>query len=244
MSSHSSEESQGNKDANGNDKRYDRILFESLVDNERSYLCDVLRSKIFNKQRVHLNPLTSFIKWLPRQFETISTKPTQPSLIYNLEHLKKKINTEGLFERKGRPDTESEYLSRIRKGINMNLEDAEIEDLALAQACRGYIRADVEFFDHEINNRIKEIYGQDTVQSDRAFFAARLPFIMQNRMAFRLIRDLVHEQAERSKVSLERSIELWSSTVLSEELERQTREAVLKDLLDAEFEYVPLAFYE
>lgn len=229
------------------EERHDRVLFESLVDNEKAYLDGILRAKVFKRQSSHANPCAVFLRWLLRQFETISTKATPPALIYNLEYLKKKISTEGLFEKKGTPEKESEYLTKLRNNVNMNLDDTDIDDLALAQACKGYMRTDVDFFDQETVRCLQELYRQGAPSEEREAFMARLPFIMQNRMAFRAVKEIIAEQdekKEKSQVTLERSIEMWSKAVLPEEVERQTREAVLKDLLDAEFEYVPLAFYE
>lgn len=229
------------------EERHDRVLFESLVDNEKSYLRSLLRSKLFGEENDNSNTCMRFFTWLINQFKTIEKKTPTPTLLYDLEHLENTMDVPEIFHKEGEPGKENEYFGNLRNGKNINFEETEVDELALAQACKKYIRSDVELFDDSSIEKMKMLYSQDASQEERTFFIERLPFIMRNRMVFKQVKSVISKQdanKEESKMPLDESIRLWSDVLVSGDFECKTKEAVLKDLLEAEFEYVPLSFYE
>ncbi|ELA41586.1 uncharacterized protein VICG_01334 [Vittaforma corneae ATCC 50505] len=224
----------------------DRILFESLVDNEKEYLKNNLRSSLFEDERTYSYPCSVFCRWLVKQFERIHTHAPSATLLYNLEFLDRKTKAKGLFDCNGSDEKKEAYLSNIIKCKEQKYKD-DMDIHALASASKTYIKNHIKFFDAQIVGRLNELYQSDSNRNDRLFFMERLPFIMMNRTVFRLIKGLVLKLDANKKetgMSLDKSIKAWSNAIIPCEVHEEKREAVLKDILNAEFDYVPLGFYD
>lgn len=236
----------GNANLDSNVSGSDRLLFESLVDNEKEYLVNNLRSALFEDEKAYSYPCTVFCRWLIKQFEEIQTPAPSATLLYNLEFLDGKTSMKGLFDSGGSDEKREAYLSNIVKGKEQKYKD-DMDVHALASASKAYIESHVEFFDTQTVGKLNELYQSNSNKNGRQFFMARLPFIMMNRTVFRLVRGLIlklDSNKAKSGVGLEKSIKIWTNVVLPSEIHEEKRAKILEDMVAAEFDYVPLSFYD
>lgn len=215
----------------------DRIMFDSLVDNEKEYLSKTIKSELFEDYQVRSYPCSSFINWICRQFEKIKYPQPPSTTIYNLEFLEKVASEKDLLKNEGSPEKKAEYLKTIRSAGEMNYEAEDLDLDALASATKDYIKTDVEFFNKHTTKKMSDLYGKDS-KEDRAFFIERLPFIMHNRTTFRYIKNI------SGKMDSKDAVKIWADAVIPEGVAPEKRTQIMSDLLKAEFEYVSTSFYK
>lgn len=214
--------------------RRDRILFDSMVENERDSLQHILKCQIYGEDPQSSYPCSVFCGWLVKQLKASKIQPLSPTLMYNLEYLETKKNNE-LFTKEGSSEKKNSYLDKIEKDEVIDYENEEIDLYALAGASREYLLKKAKFFDEKMEKEIKKIYeGGEKTKKD--MLKERMPFIMEQRPVFRLIKK-VSEPMERKK-----AIDVWKDVIVPNEITQ--KEDVLSDLFDAEFDFVPLSFYE
>ena len=220
---------------NQDNSRKDRILFESLVDNEKTYLRNVLDTQLFKGPNSYEYPCAVFFRWLIKQFETIKVPAAPSTLLYNLEFLDKKTHMKELFEKDGSEAKKEMYLNNIAKSKEQQYTEDDIDPLALASASKEYIKNNVKFFDTQSVEKMNELYQNGANRDDRGFFMERLPFIMMNRSVFKLIKGLVvklDSNQDETNMPLTKSIKIWADVVMPKKLDEEKRSDALRDLLN------------
>lgn len=224
-----------NKDQKETSK--DKIMFDSLVDNEKEHLRKTIKSELFEDHPVRSYPCSSFIEWIFRQFGTIKYPQPSSTTIYNLEFLQKVAGEKDLLKNEGSSEKKEEYMKTIKSAGEMNYEADDLDLNALATATKDYIKLNVEFFNKHTVKKMSDLYGKDN-KEDRAFFIERLPFIMHNRTTFRYIKNICGDMESKD------AVQIWADAVVPEGVAPEKRIQIMNDLLKTEFEYVPISFYK
>lgn len=223
-----------------------QIFYESLVSNEKQYLEKELRADITNRQASPTISGWMFFRWLLEQFETIRTSPPPSTLIYSLEFLLGKTTTNGLFKELGETGNREIYLKSILEDTGQDYKK-NVDILALASACKIYIKNHINFFDPEIADKLNEAWANGTDPGLKTFIVKRLPFIMENRVVFKLIRELIYKldaNRDESHMDIGKSIKIWARLVIPDNISTNKCEEILRYLLKVDFDYVPLSFYK
>ncbi|KAM0680095.1 hypothetical protein GINT2_001788 [Glugoides intestinalis] len=219
----------------------DVILFESLVGNEREYLTKTLKAQMLGKPNDFACTCGSFGKWLSKQFQKITVPQVSSTLVYNLEFLKKKSTLTDLFTKEGDKSKEVEYFKSIVECQPINYENDALDVYALALASKEYVKKEVTFFDKELSRKMTEVYKNK--QEEKRVFVERLPFMIDNRSLFKIIKDLCEEFEKKSSLTNEALIKIWSGAVFPDTIDPELHAPMMKDILLADFDKVPLSFY-
>lgn len=223
----------------------DKILFDSLVSNEREYLQKVLKSKMFGDYEISENACVEFFNWLLEQFERIRLVTPSPTLTYNLEFFCKITHTRHLFEHPGDESKREIYLKRIVDQAEENYEADDLDIFSLADASRKYIKQNVIFFDSRTIKELSRIYDSQEDHERKQLFMEMLPYTMNHRNVFKLIRELIMKMDKNTDgISAEEFIPLWSEAIIDHEMPKDKKNEILSDLVGQDFDYVPLRFYD
>lgn len=214
----------------------DHILFESLVDNEKEYLKNILLGDIFQNQNNYNYPCSVFCNWIVTQFDTIKILAPSPVLIYNLEFLNNhsNINNININSDQDYESKQEEYYNNIIQGTEQDY-NSNLNINSLIYASKRYIKTHVTFFNNQLIQKVNEVYQENSKNEDREFLIERLPFLLANRTVFKLVKGIVSKS--------ENFIDFWYDSVIPQEINENKRIEVFKDLLNTDFDYVPLRFY-
>lgn len=234
-----------NKAEINDETQKNKILYDSLFENERQYLRKILNASILGEQQKKDNVCTGFISWMRAQFLEMTAIQPSPTLIYNLEFLQTKAETHDLLVSTGNEERKTEYAKNIKNGQIENYEDERLDIRALGAATKESLKDGVQFFNEEQLKVIEKIYSEGD-ENEKRDLAEKLPFLMDNRVVFGLVRSLVElldKNKERSGVELEKSVKVLADTVFPT-ISKNSRREVMRDMLECEFNCVPEKFYD
>ena len=136
----------------------------------------------------------------------------------------------------------SEKLEKYRDNIesaNIESYEGDVDVYALASASRNEI-----FFPKELEGKLLEVYRINCTAEEKRFVIERAPFLMNYRSVFKLVKDILHDLDSKHAVELNKSINLWADVICRFEKPKERRVEILKDLLQVEFDHIPVSFYE
>lgn len=220
----------------------DTILFESLVGNEREYLTKTLKAQMLEKPNDFACSCGSFARWLSTQFRRITIPQISSTLIYNLDFLKKNCTLADLFTKEGDNAKKAKYFESIAQCLPINYEEGDMDIYALASASKEYITTEVSFFDEDLTNKMNEVY-RNKDEDKKKMFMERLPFMMDNRSLFKVIKELCEEFEKKSSLTKNDTIKIWVDAVLPDTIEVEFRDSIMKDTFLVSLDKVPLSFY-
>jgi len=221
-----------------------KIFYDSLVDNEKEYLKKILLSKVYNES---MNTRFQFFKWISAQFEAIKIFPVSSTLTESLCFLAEKANTKFLFSNPSNQEKVQEYLKKFSDQTRIDYVSSEFDIFSLAEAAKLYIKEKVLFFDQAILEKMSSLYSGNASQHDKNFVLERLPFIMQNRNTFKILKEIVARNTKNSRdneAAAKNTINVWSNVILTDAKVKQHSRAILNDLLAQDYDYFSLSFYE
>lgn len=216
------------------------ILYDSLVSYEKEYLVQNLKDKILENETSSSN----FIFWFSAQFETMKVTPPSPTLVAALTHLVSKTEVRNLFIIPGNEEKQAEYYSQIKNEEPMEFEDVDL--FSLAKAVFSYVEAEILIFEPAIIEILMNLNYNESNNPQKSFIIKRIPFILQDRDIFILIRKIILDQNKNvrsSSVDIKASTNLWGKMLLKDEDGRKCSD-ILHSLVKEDCDYFPLEFYE
>lgn len=227
------------------------VSYESLNAIEKDSLAERLRNDILQNMPEIETCCFSFVDWVCKQFRhDKAVGPASTPIYESLDKLEENCHTENLFANQGIAEKVELYRKSILLGDPVDCDEEDFDIYSLAIATMLAIKESIEFFDDPLYKRIAELYRAG---ESKDALVIKLPFTMKFRDIFVKIISLVN-QMEASKdtnhIGRDGMVDLIHSYILSWKFENITdpltednKKALFSDLLDAEFQYVPLDFY-
>lgn len=238
-----------NEDKNKSDSRLQRkedsnsVLFDSLVESEKNYIQKKLKCKVYDDYHETSNICVNFYRWIILQFEKLRYRDPSSTLISDLEYLQTQTDKVDLFIKEGSSDKTEKYRENIESANVENYEN-DIDVYALAAACRNEIKTSLVFFTKELEDKLLEVYRLNCTPEEKRFVIERTPFLMNYRSVFKLVKETLHSLDSKHTVDMNKSINLWADVICRFEAPKEKRVEILKDLMNVEFDHIPVNFYE
>lgn len=236
--------SKDSKSFEGNSRPENTILFDSVVDNEKSFIRKKLKCAVFDDYYITSNPCVNFYRWILSQFEKIKYKDPSSTLISNMEYLQTQCDKKELFLREGSTEKIAKYTQNIKSA---NVEDYTAEDFcaySLACACRNEIKTNLIFFSPKLEEKLVSVYSQSGNSDEKKTVIDRTPFLMNYRSVFKPVKDIINSMEAKNTLDTNRSTSLWADVICRFEISKDKRVEILKDLLKVEYNYIPNRYYE
>jgi hypothetical protein len=222
------------------------VLFDSLVENEKTFLKNKLKCSLYENFYESSNPCLNFYRWLVSQFKKMKNQEASSTLISNLEFL-----LENCCNKKGKPTDNSNFSDLFTKGgdsgkmekYSLNIQSANLEDYsnkeldvyALAYACKNEIKTNLKFFSKDLEAKLIETNNKEAIE--------KAPFLMAHRNVFKLVKELIFKLDQNNSVEFNRSLNVWADIICKFEVVKEKKVEILKKLLETEFNYVPNSYY-
>ena len=121
------------------------------------------------------------------------------------------------------------YFNNILKKVEEDYENEEIDIHSLAMATKKYIKENVRFFDQRVYGKIYDTYLKN---QDKSFLLQRIPFLMINRMVFKLVVNIIDELDKNkidSGVDRKASLKIWADSLICSQRRKSPRADQSKD---------------
>lgn len=238
-----SDDKKTNENSKHSNKSGRSVLFDSLVESEKTFIRRKLKYKIYDDYNESSNICVNFYRWIVEQFQKIKYKDASSTLISDLEYLQTQCNLKDLFIQEGAAEKTDAYRSNIESANVENYKD-EMDSYSLACACRDEIKTNLVFFTKELEEKLLEVYRLNCTPEEKKFVIERTPFLMNYRPVFKLAKELINSLDSKNSVEMNKSVNLWADLICRFEAPKEKRIEILKDLLKVEYDYIPVTFYE
>lgn len=269
LNNHNNEKKFNNHDNYYDDYNNDYIEFDNLNTLEKSALSKSVKRRIKGGMPSFNICCYPFTEWIIDQFWSVTTPPPSTAIFSSLEYLKINKPGESAFDRSDERNRELRmlYLECLNNGVEIDYMSEEFDKEALAYATGIYIQNNVTFFDSKIYSKMCEYYINNSseiddntnkntnkvdenintkittdIDSDNTTnkeFLAMLPFCILHRNLFIEIKSFLNKVKH-----INNSIEFWADIVFNEEGEFRYKKQALEDLLEAEFDKVPIRYFD
>lgn len=229
----------------------DKVAFETLNSIEKESLIKKLNKQILKTQQPDQFFCLSFISWLFEQFSCSIIATAPATLFANIDFLGKRCHTRQLFVDEGSAESVRLYYDCIGSGVEQDYNADDLDISSLAAATRRYIKENVVFIKRDIYAQLCED-GED--RGAWAGIVERLPFVVSNRSVLVALREII-DKLDKSKVDSQvdrsKSVDVWKDAVIkpqspgdNDSLNDEQKKEIFKELLDAEFDYVPMDLFQ